>query len=59
VAPSVAATHGYALAFQIGAVLLAIGGVLVLVVLEHVSATPRQAEVEIAGAPALADATAA
>jgi EmrB/QacA subfamily drug resistance transporter len=62
VAPSIAATHGYALAFQIGAVLLAIGGVLVLVLLEHVIATPRQAEAEIAAAPApalQAEATAA
>src|SRR5947209_329367 len=46
VAPSVAATHGYVLAFRIGAVLLAIGGVLVLVLLERVSTSMRQAGAE-------------
>ena len=32
-----ALTHGYVLAFRVGAVLLVIGGVLVLVLLEHVT----------------------
>ncbi|MGH8960043.1 MAG: MFS transporter [Jatrophihabitantaceae bacterium] len=39
--PAVAATHGYVLAFRIGVVLLIAGGVLVLALLEHVSAAPR------------------
>jgi EmrB/QacA subfamily drug resistance transporter len=47
VAPAVAATHGYALAFRVGAVLLAIGGVLVLALLERVSATPRMAGIDV------------
>jgi EmrB/QacA subfamily drug resistance transporter len=38
VLPAVAATHGYALAFRVGAVLLVIGGALILFLLEHVSA---------------------
>src|SRR6266516_2493301 len=33
--PHVAATHGYVLAYHVGAVLLLIGGVLVLFLLEH------------------------
>jgi EmrB/QacA subfamily drug resistance transporter len=45
-APAVAATRGYALSWRIGAVLLAIGGVLVLALLEHVVATPRNPEAE-------------
>jgi EmrB/QacA subfamily drug resistance transporter len=36
-----AATHGYVLSFRIGAVLLAVGGVLALVLFEHVTAQPR------------------
>jgi MFS family permease len=60
VLPAMAATHGYALAFRIGSALMAIGGVLVLVLLERVSATPRHAEAEITAVPVLpADATAA
>jgi hypothetical protein len=47
VAPAVAATHGYALAFRVGAVLLAIGGVLVLALLERVSATPHMAGIDV------------
>jgi EmrB/QacA subfamily drug resistance transporter len=47
VAPAVAATHGYALAFRVGAVLLALGGVLVLALLEQVVATPRMAAAEV------------
>ena len=49
VRPSIAATHGYVLAFRIGSVLLVIGGVLVLVLLEHVIATPRAPAAEISG----------
>ena len=41
VAPKLAAVHGYALAFRLGAVLLVIGGVLVLLLLEHVSTEAR------------------
>ena len=40
-AAPVAATHGYVLAYHIGSVLLVIGGVLVLFLLEHVVAAPR------------------
>jgi hypothetical protein len=52
VAPAVASTDGYALAFRIGAVLLAVGGVLVLVLVERVSATPRNVQAEITATPA-------
>jgi EmrB/QacA subfamily drug resistance transporter len=45
VLPSVAATHGYVLAFRIGVVLLVVGGVLVLALLERVNADPRPADV--------------
>ncbi len=45
--PDVAATHGYVLAFRIGAVLCLIGGVLVLFLLEHVVAQPRSAVAEL------------
>jgi MFS family permease len=41
VVPAVALTHGYVLAFRVGAVLLVIGGVLVFFLLEHVLAQPR------------------
>ena len=54
VAPAVAATHGYALAFRIGAVLLVIGGVLMFALLEHVVATPRMAGVEVPDGDAIA-----
>jgi EmrB/QacA subfamily drug resistance transporter len=47
VSQAVASTHGYAIAFRIGAVLLAIGGVLVMLLLERVSATPRMAAAEV------------
>ena len=50
--PAIASTDGYALSFRVGAVLLAIGGLLVAVLLERVSATPRNVQAEIAGAPA-------
>jgi MFS family permease len=46
-AAGVARTHGYALAWQIGAVLCLIGGALVLFLLEHVVATPRNPEAEV------------
>jgi len=47
VVPDVAVTHGYVLAFRIGAVLCLIGGVLVLVLLEHVVAQPRSPVAEL------------
>ena len=50
VAPAVASTDGYALAWRIGAVLCLIGGVLVMALLEHVVATPRNAEAELLAA---------
>lgn len=46
VAPALASTHGYALAWRIGAVLCVVGGGLVLFLLEHVIATPRNVEAE-------------
>jgi EmrB/QacA subfamily drug resistance transporter len=45
--PQMAATHGYALAYHVGAVLLVIGGVLVLGLLQRVLATPRSALAEV------------
>ena len=50
--PSTAVSDGYSLAFHVGAALLLIGGVLVLVLLERVSAEPRNAQAEIAAVPA-------
>jgi MFS family permease len=53
VVPAVARTHGYVLSWRIGAILCAIGGVLVMFLLEHVLATPRNPEAEVlAGQPA-------
>jgi predicted MFS family arabinose efflux permease len=52
VLPSVASTHGYVLAWRIGAVTLLIGGVLVLALLERVLATPRSPEAELVAQPA-------
>jgi len=48
--PAVAATDGYALSLRIAAVLLGAGGVLVLLLLGHVTGQPRSpvAEVELA-----------
>jgi EmrB/QacA subfamily drug resistance transporter len=46
VLPAVALTNGYALAFRIGTCLLVIGGILVLFLLEHVTAQPRDPVVE-------------
>jgi EmrB/QacA subfamily drug resistance transporter len=62
VLPAVAQTEGYALAFRIGAVVLGVAGVLVLVLLEHVSARPRTALAEVTAdqapaAPSAAGAT--
>jgi predicted MFS family arabinose efflux permease len=51
VAQSVASTRGYVLSWRIGAVLLAIGGVLVVALLEHVLATPRNPEAELVAQP--------
>ena len=45
--PAVALTHGYALAFRVGAIILAAAGLLVRVLLEHVTAKPRTALAEI------------
>jgi len=47
VSPLVAQTHGYALSFRVGAAVLAVAGVLVLVLLERVTAKPRVAVAEI------------
>ena len=52
VLPPVASTHGYVLAWRIGAVLCLIGGVLVLAVFERVLATPRNPEAELIAQPA-------
>jgi EmrB/QacA subfamily drug resistance transporter len=46
IAPALATTHGYVLAFRIGSLLLVVGGVLILVLLEHVIAQPRTPAVE-------------
>jgi EmrB/QacA subfamily drug resistance transporter len=60
--PDIAATHGYVLAYQVAAVLLVIGGILVLALLEHVKAEARTplAEIDVDGelAPAQAAGTA-
>lgn len=45
--PAVAQTAGYALAFRVGAAVLAVAGVLALVVLERVSTTMRNALAEV------------
>lgn len=52
VSAAVAATRGYVLSWRIGAVLLAIGGVTVFALLEHVVATPRNPEAEAVEVPA-------
>jgi MFS family permease len=46
VLPAVAQTQGYALAFRVGAAVLAAAGVLALVLLERVAAKPRNAAAE-------------
>ncbi|MDQ2751182.1 MAG: MFS transporter [Actinomycetota bacterium] len=45
--PAVALTHGYSLAFQVGTCLLVIGGILVLFLLEPVTAQPRDPVAEV------------
>jgi EmrB/QacA subfamily drug resistance transporter len=47
VLPPVAFTNGYVLAYHVGAVLLIIGGVLVLFLLEHVIVEPRNPVAEL------------
>ncbi len=47
VLPALAFTHGYVLAFRVGAVLLVIGGVLALFLLERVDAHPRSPVAEL------------
>jgi EmrB/QacA subfamily drug resistance transporter len=47
VPPAVAQTDGYALAFRVGAAVLAVAGVLAVALLEHVSAKPRTALAEV------------
>jgi EmrB/QacA subfamily drug resistance transporter len=47
VPPAVALTRGYALAFRVGAAVLAVAALLVLVLLEHVAAKPRTALAEV------------
>jgi predicted MFS family arabinose efflux permease len=49
--PGAAALSGYVLSWRVGAVLLTIGGVLVLALLEHVVATPRNPEAELIAQP--------
>jgi hypothetical protein len=51
VLPSVASTHGYVMAWRIGAVMLVIGGILVLALLERVLAMPRSPEAELIAQP--------
>jgi EmrB/QacA subfamily drug resistance transporter len=50
-----AITHGYVLSFRVGAALLVVGGLLVLLLLEHVIATPRTPEAELADDPESAE----
>jgi EmrB/QacA subfamily drug resistance transporter len=45
--PAVALTEGYSLSFRVGAAVCAVAGLLVLLLLEHVSAKPRTALAEI------------
>ncbi|HEY2167621.1 MAG TPA: MFS transporter [Jatrophihabitantaceae bacterium] len=51
VAPALAATRGYQLAYQVASVLLLIGGVLVLFLLEHVVAEARNPLAELEPEP--------
>jgi EmrB/QacA subfamily drug resistance transporter len=50
----VANTHGFVLSYRVATVLLAIGGLLVLFLLEHVLAQPRNPQAEITAQPASA-----
>jgi hypothetical protein len=45
----VAQTNGYVLGYRIAGTLIGIGGVLVLLLLEHVDPTPRQAGLDLEG----------
>jgi EmrB/QacA subfamily drug resistance transporter len=45
---AIASTHGYVLAYHVAFVLLVIGGLAVLAFFEHVVATPRNPEAEVA-----------
>jgi hypothetical protein len=45
--PAGIAHDGYAVAFRVGAAVLAVAGVLVVVLLEHVTAKPRTALAEV------------
>jgi hypothetical protein len=47
VAVGAAETHGYVFSYRIAAILCIVGGVLVVALLEHVAATPRQPGLEI------------
>jgi hypothetical protein len=47
VLPALALTRGYALSFRVGAAVLAAAGLLALVLLERVTATPRTALAEV------------
>lgn len=44
---AVAQTDGYSLAFRVGAAVLVLGGLLTLVLMEHVAAKPRTALAEV------------
>jgi TRAP-type C4-dicarboxylate transport system permease small subunit len=50
-----AITRGYVLSFRVGAALLVVGGLLVLLLLEHVIATPRTPKEELADDPESAE----
>jgi hypothetical protein len=50
---AVAQTHGYVLAYRIAGTLMGIGGVLVLILLGHVNATPQQPAFELEAADVL------
>lgn len=47
VRPAVASTNGYVLSFRVTTVLLAVGGLIMLIVLEHVAGTPRNPLAEV------------
>jgi predicted MFS family arabinose efflux permease len=49
VSAAAAQTHGYVLAYRVAGTLIGIGGVLVLLLLEHVDATPRQPGLDLEG----------
>jgi len=57
--PAVAQTNGYSLSFRVGAVVLAVAAVLVLLLLENVTAKPRNALAEAADDEVLAAPSAA